>query len=103
MTNLPILPTTVVGSHAKPGWWHKCKDSYAKGEWGSEDLEELLRDAVDIAILDQARAGLDIITDGESRRLESKFHDGRKGKSIDPHPVVRFVDKVQTDQIMLLS
>jgi len=75
MSELPILPTTVVGSHGKPGWWHACKDMHARGEWGSYDLEELLTDAVDIAILDQERAGVDIIIDGESRRLDG-YVDG---------------------------
>ncbi len=70
MSNPPLLPTTVVGSHAKPGWWHTCKDLVDQGQWGQADLEELLNDAVDIAILDQERAGVDIITDGESRRLD---------------------------------
>ncbi|GIX46289.1 MAG: methionine synthase [Candidatus Tectimicrobiota bacterium] len=70
MSELPLLPTTVVGSHARPGWWHTCKDLVEKGEWGPDDLEELLSDAVDIAILDQERAGIDIITDGEARRLD---------------------------------
>jgi 5-methyltetrahydropteroyltriglutamate--homocysteine methyltransferase len=75
MSDLPILPTTVVGSHAKPGWWHTCKDLAAQGSWGSYDLEELLTDAADIAILDQERAGVDIITDGEARRLDG-YVDG---------------------------
>lgn len=75
MSNLPLLPTTVVGSHARPGWWHACKDLVEQGEWGQSDLEELLSDAVDVAILDQERAGIDIITDGESRRLDG-YVDG---------------------------
>ena len=75
MNKLPLLPTTVVGSHAKPSWWHQCKGLIDTGEWGSQDLSELLDDAVDIAILDQERAGLDIITDGESRRLDG-YVDG---------------------------
>jgi 5-methyltetrahydropteroyltriglutamate--homocysteine methyltransferase len=75
MTDLPILPTTVVGSHGKPGWWHACKDLHEQGTWGSYDLEELLNDAADIAILDQERAGVDIITDGEARRLDG-YVDG---------------------------
>ncbi len=70
-----LLPTTVVGSHAKPGWWHTCKDLYDTDKWGPYDLEELLNDAVDIAILDQERAGIDIITDGEARRLDG-YVDG---------------------------
>lgn len=75
MSDLPLLPTTVVGSHAKPGWWHTCKDLYDAGKWGPYDLEELLNDAADIAILDQERAGIDIITDGEARRLDG-YVDG---------------------------
>ena len=75
MSELPILPTTVVGSHAKPGWWHTCKDLVEAGQWGSYDLAELLDDAADIAILDQERAGIDIITDGEARRLDG-YVDG---------------------------
>jgi 5-methyltetrahydropteroyltriglutamate--homocysteine methyltransferase len=75
MTDLPILPTTVVGSHGKPGWWHACKDLHEQGAWGPYDLEELLNDAADIAILDQERAGVDIITDGEARRLDG-YVDG---------------------------
>jgi 5-methyltetrahydropteroyltriglutamate--homocysteine methyltransferase len=90
MSDLPILPTTVVGSHAKPGWWHTCKDLYDTGAWGTYDLEELLNDAVDIAILDQERAGLDIITDGESRRLDG-YVDGyyRIIEGIRPVPAAR--------------
>ena len=75
MSELPILPTTVVGSHAKPGWWHTCKDLAEAGQWGPYDLGELLDDAADIAILDQERAGVDIITDGEARRLDG-YVDG---------------------------
>ncbi len=75
MNDLPLLPTTVVGSHAKPGWWHECKKLFDLGEWGESDLKELLDDAVDVAILDQQRAGVDIISDGESRRLDG-YVDG---------------------------
>ena len=75
MTALPVIPATVVGSHAKPAWWHECKELTESGRWGPSDLEEMLTDAVDVAILDQERAGLDIITDGESRRLDG-YVDG---------------------------
>ena len=90
MKDLPILPTTVVGSHAKPGWWHTCKDLFSRGEWGPYDVEELLTDAVDIAILDQERAGIDVITDGEARRLDG-YVDGfyRIIQGIRPTPIAR--------------
>ena len=70
MKDVLLLPTTVVGSHGHPGWWHEGKAAYEAGKWGSYDLEELFNDAADIAILDQERAGVDIITDGEVRRLD---------------------------------
>lgn len=90
MSDLPIIPTTVVGSHAKPGWWHTCKDLAAQGEWGPYDLAELLDDAADIAILDQERAEIDIITDGEARRLDG-YVDGYYSiiDGIRPLPVAR--------------
>jgi 5-methyltetrahydropteroyltriglutamate--homocysteine methyltransferase len=38
------------------------------GKFGETDRQELFDDAVDVAILDQERAGIDIISDGEMRR-----------------------------------
>ncbi|MBI3329796.1 MAG: methionine synthase [Nitrospinae bacterium] len=70
MTELPILPTTVVGSHGHPAWWYEGKAVFEAGRWGQYDLEEMFNDAADIAILDQERAGVDIISDGEVRRLD---------------------------------
>lgn len=90
MENKLIIPATVVGSHPKPSWWHNCKDLHAEGKWGETDLSELLTDAVDVAILDQTRAGLDIITDGESRRLDG-YVDSYYAKieNIAPLPIGR--------------
>lgn len=70
MKELPLIPSTVVGSHGKPGWWYVGVKAYEAGEMGPADLEELLDDAADTAIRDMERAGLDIITDGEVRRLD---------------------------------
>lgn len=90
MNDLPLLPTTVVGSIAKPGWWHACKNLVEDGLWGLDDLEELLSDAVDAAILDQERAGIDIITDGESRRIDGYVDSYyRIIEGINPVPQVR--------------
>lgn len=67
--SLPILPTSVVGSHAKMGWWYLMRQEAEAGRLGSTDLQEALDTATDIAILDQERAGVDVITDGEMRRM----------------------------------
>ncbi len=66
--NLPLLPTSVIGSHGLPGWMYSALDRIGHGEFGPTDEQELYDDAVDMAIRDQERAGVDIITDGEMRR-----------------------------------
>jgi 5-methyltetrahydropteroyltriglutamate--homocysteine methyltransferase len=68
--NLPILPSTVVGSHGKGSWWYAGVREHEKGVWGEGDLSEMLDDAADTAIRDMTKAGLDVITDGEVRRLD---------------------------------
>ena len=63
-----LLPTTVIGSHAYPGWMWTALDEIEKGGYGRTDERELYDDAVNMAILDQEKAGVDIISDGEMRR-----------------------------------
>lgn len=65
---LPLLPTTVIGSHAIPSWFWTATEEIDKGSYGSTDIREAFDDAVDLAMLDQERAGVDIISDGEMRR-----------------------------------
>ena len=67
-TPLPLLPTAVVGSYAYPGWFLTARDEIDKGTYGETDVRETLDDAVNVAIMDQERAGVDIISDGEMRR-----------------------------------
>ena len=70
MTELPLIPSTVVGSHGKGGWWYAAVKAHEAGQFGPADLEEMFDDAADTAIRDMERAGLDVITDGEVRRLD---------------------------------
>jgi 5-methyltetrahydropteroyltriglutamate--homocysteine methyltransferase len=62
------LLTSVVGSHAHPGWFVSGIAAAERGEFGPADLAEMLDDAVDLAIRDQEEAGIDVISDGEMRR-----------------------------------
>ncbi len=68
MQPLPILPTTVIGSHAIPAWLWTALEAIKEGKYGVTDQRETFDDAVNVAILDQERAGVDIISDGEMRR-----------------------------------
>jgi 5-methyltetrahydropteroyltriglutamate--homocysteine methyltransferase len=57
-----------VGSYASPAWLVLARERIREQSLGSRDVEEILEDAVRIAVADQVEAGLDIISDGEMRR-----------------------------------
>jgi 5-methyltetrahydropteroyltriglutamate--homocysteine methyltransferase len=100
MSTLPLLPATVIGSWAFPGWYVKfCEDVARQPQcFGSEDREEALRDAVRLAVDDQLRAGADLITDGEMQRVDFNlgFYDRLAG--IEPVPPSRLWGPPAHDQ-----
>ncbi len=64
-----LLPTSVIGSYAWPSWFITAVEAMKRGDYGPADMQETLNDAVDVALRDQEDAGVDIISDGEMRRL----------------------------------
>jgi 5-methyltetrahydropteroyltriglutamate--homocysteine methyltransferase len=72
MPELPLVPATVIGSWAFPGWYAKFCDDVARtpDKFGADDRSEAVRDAVRLAVDDQLRAGADIVTDGEMQRVD---------------------------------
>jgi 5-methyltetrahydropteroyltriglutamate--homocysteine methyltransferase len=62
------LRTTVIGSYPFPGWLEFGSQNL--DSFGSADREEMIDDAVTVAVQDQLRAGLDVISDGEQTRLD---------------------------------
>jgi 5-methyltetrahydropteroyltriglutamate--homocysteine methyltransferase len=115
---LPLLPTSLVGSYAQPNWLidrEKLAGRFpprvrATELWrvAPEFLDEAHDDATILAIRDQERAGLDIITDGEQRResYSNRFATALAGVDIDnpgtaldrsghPNPVPRVVGPVR--------
>jgi 5-methyltetrahydropteroyltriglutamate--homocysteine methyltransferase len=70
MTNsLPIIPAHTIGSHAWPAWLFTALEAAQHDQYGPKDWEETQNDAVDTALRDQEDAGIDIVTDGEMRRI----------------------------------
>jgi len=63
-----LLRTTVIGSYPFPSWLHHAVDHW--DVFGTADQQEIIEDAVMVAIMDQIAAGLDVITDGEQTRLD---------------------------------
>jgi 5-methyltetrahydropteroyltriglutamate--homocysteine methyltransferase len=117
----PLLPTSLVGSYAQPDWLidrDKLAGRFpprvrARELWrvAPEFLQQAQDDATLLAIRDQERAGLDIITDGEMRResYSNRFATALEGVDIDnpgtaldrsghPNPVPRVVGKVTRRQ-----
>ena len=68
--DLPLIPTATIGSYAAPGWYQIVREHVNRGEFGETDLRELIEDASSVALSDQERAGLDVVSDGEVRRAD---------------------------------
>jgi 5-methyltetrahydropteroyltriglutamate--homocysteine methyltransferase len=112
------LPTSLVGSYAQPDWLidrEKLAGRFpprvrARELWRVDPrfLEEAQDDATVLAIRDQERAGLDIVTDGEMRResYSNRFANALTGIDLDspgtaldrsghPNPVPRVVGPIE--------
>ena len=72
--DLPLIPTQVIGSSGVPGWMWVVRDAVAEGKMGPCDIDEALKDAVNLAIMDMEEAGVDIISDGEMQRADFTWH-----------------------------
>ena len=115
---MTVLPTSLVGSYPQPDWLidrealgsHVPARVRARELWRVDPawLEEAQDDATRLAISDQERAGLDIVTDGEMRResYSNRFATALAGVDIDnpgtaldrsghPNPVPRVVGPVE--------
>jgi 5-methyltetrahydropteroyltriglutamate--homocysteine methyltransferase len=112
-----LLPTSLVGSYPQPDWLidrEKLAGRFpprvrARELWrvAPDWLDQAQDDATLLAIRDQERAGLDIITDGEMRResYSNRFANALDGVDLDnpgtaldrsghPNPVPRVVGKI---------
>jgi 5-methyltetrahydropteroyltriglutamate--homocysteine methyltransferase len=70
MSELPVLPTTVIGSYPRPKWLREAIRLHKAGKVSDEELTEAFDDAVVAVMRDQQVAGVDIPSDGEMRRDE---------------------------------
>ena len=118
MTELPLLPTSLVGSYPQPDWLidrAKLAGRFpprvrAKELWRIEPdlLAQAQDDATELAVRAQERAGLDLLTDGEIRResYSNHFATALEGVDIDnpgialdrsghPNPVPRIVGPIR--------
>lgn len=75
------LQTTIAGSLPKPTWLTTRDQLWAGWLHEGEALAEAKRDAVRVAVAEQVRAGIDIVTDGEQTRQHfvTTFIEGLDG------------------------
>lgn len=78
------LRTTVIGSYPFPAWLEFA--SAHLDRFGSDDIAELIDDAVVAAVHDQLEAGTDVITDGEQTRLDFNLSFYGYINGIQPEP-----------------
>jgi 5-methyltetrahydropteroyltriglutamate--homocysteine methyltransferase len=119
-----LLPTTLVGSYPQPDWLidrqklsKQVPRVRASDLWlvAPDELETAQDDATILAIRDQERGGLDIITDGEQRResYSNRFATALEGIDVErpgttlnrsgrPIPVPRVVGPIRRRQPILL-
>src|ERR1700743_3684509 len=126
-----LLPTSLVGSYPQPDWLidrEKLAGRFPPRVrvtelWrvAPEYLEQAQDDATLLAIHDQEKAGIDIVTDGEMRResYSNRFATALEGVDIDnpgtaldrsghPNPVPRVAGKarrrhpVEVDDVLFL-
>jgi 5-methyltetrahydropteroyltriglutamate--homocysteine methyltransferase len=113
-----LFPTSLVGSYPQPDWLIDRKKLAGRFPprvrvnelWNvaPEWLEQAQDDATILAIRDQERAGIDILTDGEMRResYSNRFATALEGVDLDnhgtaldrsghPNPVPRVVGKIK--------
>jgi 5-methyltetrahydropteroyltriglutamate--homocysteine methyltransferase len=118
VTDLPLFPTTLVGSYPQPEWLidrARLAGRFpprvrARELWrpAPEHLAEAQDDATLLAVRAQERAGLDVVTDGEERResYSNHFATALEGVDVDhpgealdrsghPNPVPRVVGPVR--------
>jgi 5-methyltetrahydropteroyltriglutamate--homocysteine methyltransferase len=61
-------PTTIAGSLPKPSWLAETERLWPAWRLEGAELQAAMRDATRIAIAEQLRAGIDLVTDGEQSR-----------------------------------
>src|SRR5436309_8637551 len=82
-----VLPTTITGSYPRPLWFDRSLDGRSfKSALGDSLFREQYFDAVASVIAEQEAAGLDIVTDGDSR-----FDPTVGGKSWFYYPIERLL------------
>ncbi|WP_053371937.1 5-methyltetrahydropteroyltriglutamate--homocysteine S-methyltransferase [Paenibacillus sp. FJAT-27812] len=75
---LPIFPTTTIGSFPQSAEVRKARQQWRKGEWNNEQYAGFIREQIDIWIKLQEEIGLDVLVHGEFERTDMVEFFGEK-------------------------
>ncbi len=94
-----LLQTTIAGSLPKPSWLAQPNTLWAPWLLEGDALAEGKRDAVRLVVLDQERAGIDILSDGEQtrRHFVTTFLEHLDGVDFQHRKTVRIRNRYDAD------
>jgi 5-methyltetrahydropteroyltriglutamate--homocysteine methyltransferase len=94
-----LLQTTIAGSLPKPAWLAQPKILWAPWRLEGDALAEGIEDAVRLAVGDQVKAGIDIVTDGEQtrRHFVTTFLEALDGVDFEHRKTVRIRNRYDAD------
>lgn len=75
---LPLLPTTTIGSFPQSVDVRKARQRWRKGEWNQAQYEAFIREQIDVWIQLQEEIGLDVLVHGEFERTDMVEFFGEK-------------------------
>jgi 5-methyltetrahydropteroyltriglutamate--homocysteine methyltransferase len=90
-----LLPTSIVGSLPKPSWLARPETLWSPWELRGDALVEGKQDALRIAVQEQRRRGIDIVSDGEQTRQHfvTTFIEHLSGVDFEQRQTVRIRDR----------
>lgn len=90
--NLPLLPTTAVGSYPKPQELKNARRKFLNGELEEDELRPMEKEATRSWIRIQEEVGLDILVDGEMYRGDMVAYFARNLRGFEIGGLVRSYD-----------
>lgn len=92
-----LIPTALVGSLPKPSWLAQPETLWSPWKLHGDELAEGKRDALRIAVHEQLRSGIDIISDGEQTRQHfvTTFIEHLDGVDFEQRDTMRIRDRYE--------
>lgn len=78
LLNLPLYPTTTIGSFPQTGDIRKTRLAYKKQEISAAEYEAKMKEEIEYAVRQQERLGLDVLVHGEAERNDMVEYFGEQ-------------------------